>query len=65
MKRIATMALAAATFIAPLATPISATAQDWRYRDQGRNHDRGRGTVTVIEPQPWPHVLSTLGSRPP
>jgi len=40
MKRIATMALAAATFIAPLATPISASAQDWRYRDQG-NYDRG------------------------
>ena len=45
MKRIATMALAAATFIAPLATPISASAQDWRYRDQGRydrDYDRDR-----------------------
>ena len=39
MKRIATMALAAATLIAPLATPISASAQDWGYRDQGR-YDR-------------------------
>jgi len=39
MKRFATMALAAATFVAPLTTPISASAQDWRHRDHGR-HDR-------------------------
>lgn len=48
MKRFATMALAAATLIAPLATPISASAQDWRRhdrydrRDRDRDHDRGR-----------------------
>ncbi|MBI3439109.1 MAG: RcnB family protein [Proteobacteria bacterium] len=41
MKRIATMALAAATLIAPLATPISASAQEWRDRDYGR-YDRDR-----------------------
>jgi Ni/Co efflux regulator RcnB len=38
MKRIATMALAAATLIAPLATPQIAAAQEWR-GDRG-GHDR-------------------------
>lgn len=46
MKRIATMALAAATFVAPLATPITASAQEWRHNgdryDRDRDHD-GRG----------------------
>ena len=42
MKRIATMALAAATMIAPLATPISASAQDWRNRDYDNRYDRDR-----------------------
>ncbi|MBS0384799.1 MAG: RcnB family protein [Proteobacteria bacterium] len=42
MKRIATMALAAATLIAPLAAPTSAAAQDWRRRDHDDRYDRGR-----------------------
>lgn len=47
MKRIATMALAAATLIAPLATPMTASAQEWRHhdrydRDRDRDWDRDR-----------------------
>lgn len=44
MKRIATLALAAATMIAPLATPQVASAQEWRhdgrYDRDDRDHDR-------------------------
>ena len=42
MKRIATMALAAATLIAPITTPISASAQEWRDRDYNGSYDRDR-----------------------
>lgn len=40
MKRIATMALAAATFVAPLGTPMTASAQDWRHNDGRYDRDR-------------------------
>jgi len=40
MKRIATMALAAATFIAPLGAPMAASAQDWRHNDGRYDRDR-------------------------
>lgn len=46
MKRLASMALAAATALTPLAMPTNASAQDWRRhdrydRDRDRDHDRG------------------------
>jgi Ni/Co efflux regulator RcnB len=41
MKRFATMALAAATALAPLVAPADASAQQWRHNDRHDN-DRGR-----------------------
>ncbi len=43
MKRIATLARAAATFIAPLATPEFASAQNWRGHDHDGRYDGDRG----------------------
>ena len=43
MKRFATMALAAATALAPLVAPADASAQQWRHgdrHDDGRHNDR-------------------------